>query len=58
MTDMPTLMRALRDGAGLSDNSPTPLYRRLQHGIRRAVREGVVAEDHALPGERRSQCHL
>ncbi len=52
MTDMATVMRALRDGAGLTAESPTPLYRRLQHGIRRAVREGLIGEDHALPAER------
>ncbi|MCG8422603.1 MAG: GntR family transcriptional regulator [Proteobacteria bacterium] len=49
---MTMLMELLRRGSRLDSDSPTPLYQRLQQGIRLAVREGAVGEEQALPSER------
>jgi GntR family transcriptional regulator len=51
-SDMATLMEVLRKGSRLDSDSPTPLYQRLQQGIRLAVRDGTVGEEQALPSER------
>ena len=51
-SEMETLMEILRKGARLDSDSPTPLYQRLQHGIRLAIRDAVVGEEQALPSER------
>lgn len=52
VNDTATLMELLRRGSRLDSDNPTPLYQRLQQGIRLAVRDGAVAEEQALPSER------
>ena len=46
------VIRTVHNEAGLDEDSPTPLYRRLQRGIRKAVERGAISIDEALPPER------
>jgi len=53
-----SVIRKVQDEAGLERDSPTPLYRRLERGIRRAVEQGAVNTDEALPPERELAAEL
>ena len=52
MTTLEQAIRAVRKEAGLGVESPTPLYRRLQQGIRKALEQGAINANDALPPER------
>ena len=41
MSNLQQVIGAVRREAGLESQSPTPLYRRLQQGIRKALEQGV-----------------
>lgn len=46
------VIAVVRQESGLDSQSPTPLYRRLQRGIRKALEGGVIGAEDALPAER------
>ena len=52
MTVLDRVIRDLQQEADLSADNPTPLYRRLQRGIRKVLEQGAIGADDALPPER------
>lgn len=48
----PAPLELLRREAGLERDSPTPLYRRLQRGLRQAIDSGLFNPEDAIPPER------
>lgn len=52
MNSLALVLDTLRAEANLDSNSAAPLYRRLTNGIRKAIEQGVLSPDDALPPER------
>lgn len=52
MTVLQRVISELKEEADLAADSPTPLYRRLQRGIRKVVEQGAIGAEDALPPER------
>lgn len=52
MTGVQSLMSLIREQTDLDPDNPTPLYRRLQQGLRRIVENGLLQVGEAIPGER------
>ncbi len=52
MTAAEEIIRRVREEAGLEVDSATPLYRRLQIGLRKALEQGAINAEEALPPER------
>lgn len=52
MTVLERVIRDVREEADLATNSPTPLYRRLQRGLRKVLEQGAIGAEDALPPER------
>jgi len=52
MTVLERVIREVREEADLAASSPTPLYRRLQRGLRKVLEQGAVGAEDALPPER------
>ncbi len=58
MSNLQQVIGAVRREAGLESQSPTPLYRRLQQGIRKALEQGAISANEALPPERELAAEL
>ncbi|WP_259780127.1 GntR family transcriptional regulator [Aestuariispira ectoiniformans] len=52
MNSLDPVLETLRQEANLKGASASPLYRRLKNGIRKAIEQGVLSPDDALPPER------
>jgi GntR family transcriptional regulator len=52
MTAVQEIIRRVREESGLEVDSATPLYRRLQIGLRKALEQGAIGSEEALPPER------